>query len=72
MPANWEIIEGKCYMVWSLVTKERLKEVIYHEAFDHHVTYSIHYSATRKGFRNQINNLWWKKRKEDAPENQGF
>ncbi|CAH1443872.1 unnamed protein product [Lactuca virosa] len=32
---------------------------------------SIHYSATRKGFRNQIKNLWWKKRKEDSTENQG-
>lgn len=27
-------------------------------------------SATRKGFRNQIKNLWWRKGKEDAPENQ--
>ncbi|WMV06938.1 hypothetical protein MTR67_000323 [Solanum verrucosum] len=26
-------------------------------------------SATRKGFRNQIKNLWWRKGKEDAPEN---
>ncbi|PKU73262.1 trafficking protein particle complex subunit 8 [Dendrobium catenatum] len=25
-------------------------------------------SATRKGFRNQIKNLWWRKGKEDAPE----
>ncbi|CAI9286439.1 unnamed protein product [Lactuca saligna] len=34
-----------------------------HEAFDHHVTYSVHYSATRK-----IKKLWWKKRKEEARE----
>ncbi|KAJ9554786.1 hypothetical protein OSB04_009400 [Centaurea solstitialis] len=27
-------------------------------------------SATRKGFRNQIKNLWWRKGKEDTPENQ--
>lgn len=27
-------------------------------------------SATRKGFRNQIKNLWWRKGKEDPPENQ--
>ncbi|KAI3471884.1 hypothetical protein Pfo_028572 [Paulownia fortunei] len=26
-------------------------------------------SATRKGFRNQIKNLWWRKGKDDAPEN---
>lgn len=26
-------------------------------------------SATRKGFRNQIKNLWWRKGKEDTPEN---
>ncbi|KAG8376802.1 hypothetical protein BUALT_Bualt09G0101800 [Buddleja alternifolia] len=26
-------------------------------------------SATRKGFRNQIKNLWWRKGKEDPPEN---
>uniref|UniRef100_A0A5B6ZRC8 Putative trafficking protein particle complex subunit 8 n=1 Tax=Davidia involucrata TaxID=16924 RepID=A0A5B6ZRC8_DAVIN len=26
-------------------------------------------SATRKGFRNQIKNLWWRKGKEDAPDN---
>ncbi|KAK1435003.1 hypothetical protein QVD17_00758 [Tagetes erecta] len=25
-------------------------------------------SATRKGFRNQIKNLWWRKGKEDTPE----
>lgn len=25
-------------------------------------------SVTRKGFRNQIKNLWWRKGKEDAPE----
>ncbi|GAB4857152.1 hypothetical protein Ancab_015062 [Ancistrocladus abbreviatus] len=25
-------------------------------------------SATRKGFRNQIKNLWWRKGKEDAPD----
>ncbi|WOK92067.1 trafficking protein particle complex subunit 8 isoform X1 [Canna indica] len=25
-------------------------------------------AATRKGFRNQIKNLWWRKGKEDAPE----
>ncbi|KAG0478781.1 hypothetical protein HPP92_013500 [Vanilla planifolia] len=25
-------------------------------------------SATRKGFRNQIRNLWWRKGKEDVPE----
>lgn len=25
-------------------------------------------SATRKGFRNQIKNLWWRKGKEDVPE----
>ncbi|XP_071710414.1 uncharacterized protein [Rutidosis leptorrhynchoides] len=27
-------------------------------------------SATRKGFRNQIKNLWWRKGKEDTPETQ--
>ncbi|KVH90571.1 hypothetical protein Ccrd_007407 [Cynara cardunculus var. scolymus] len=27
-------------------------------------------SATRKGFRNQIKNLWWRKGKDDTPENQ--
>ncbi|KAJ6790656.1 trafficking protein particle complex subunit 8-like [Iris pallida] len=27
-------------------------------------------SATRKGFRNQIKNLWWRKGKEDMPEAQ--
>ncbi|XP_059646575.1 uncharacterized protein LOC132293217 [Cornus florida] len=26
-------------------------------------------SATRKGFRNQIKNLWWRKGKEDIPDN---
>ncbi|KAK2968934.1 hypothetical protein RJ640_003621 [Escallonia rubra] len=26
-------------------------------------------SATRKGFRNQIKNLWWRKGKDDTPEN---
>ncbi|KAL3536023.1 hypothetical protein ACH5RR_004484 [Cinchona calisaya] len=26
-------------------------------------------SATRKGFRNQIKNLWWRKGKEDVPDN---
>ncbi|XP_047960820.1 trafficking protein particle complex subunit 8-like [Salvia hispanica] len=26
-------------------------------------------SATRKGFRNQIKNLWWRKGKDDVPEN---
>ncbi|KAK4419448.1 hypothetical protein Salat_2357700 [Sesamum alatum] len=26
-------------------------------------------SATRRGFRNQIRNLWWRKGKDDAPEN---
>lgn len=27
-------------------------------------------SATRKGFRNQIKNLWWRKGKDDTPETQ--
>lgn len=27
-----------------------------------------HVSATRKGFRNQIKNLWWRKGKEDIPD----
>lgn len=35
---------------------------------EHSNIYFHQVSATRKGFRNQIKNLWWRKGKEDGPD----
>ncbi|VFQ62580.1 unnamed protein product [Cuscuta campestris] len=57
---------------------EELKNIMHELSSKHiipHMEQKVRYlnqqvSATRKGFRNQIKNLWWRKGKDDTTENQ--